>query len=227
MRPADAQPAPPVRRGRKPVVGLVGGIGSGKSVVARLFAELGAAVVDADQLGHEALRQPAIRQAVADRWGPDVLDGAGEVDRRKLAARVFADPAERQALEALVLPEIRRRTAAALDEAERDPAKTMIVLDAAILLETGWRQVCDRIVYVDTPRDERLRRVAAGRGWTTQEVEAREAAQWPVARKAALADAVIDNAGGLAHTRRQVADEYRRIQQLFPLHPSSDARTEG
>ena len=88
----------------KPVIGLIGGIGSGKSRVAAEFARRGAVIIAGDQLGHEALRQPEIKARVVDRWGPAALDAAGEIDRRKLGAAVFADPAERKALEAMVQP---------------------------------------------------------------------------------------------------------------------------
>src|SRR2546430_1806647 len=94
---------------KKPVVGLIGGIGSGKSWVSALFAERGARVISGDALGHEALRRPEVKARVVERWGPGVLSGAGDIDRRRLGARVFADPAELRALEALVFPYIGSR----------------------------------------------------------------------------------------------------------------------
>src|SRR6266496_904490 len=96
---------------RKPVIGLIGGIGSGKSRVAAEFARRGARVIAGDQLGHEALRQPDVKARIVERWGPGVLDTSGEVERRKVAAIVFADPAELRALEAIVFPWIERRIA--------------------------------------------------------------------------------------------------------------------
>src|SRR5262245_3042424 len=94
---------------RKPVVGLIGGMGSGKSRVADLFAARGARVISGDALGHEALRQPAIRSRVVERWGPGVLDERGAIDRRNLGRLVFADAGQRRELEALVFPWIERR----------------------------------------------------------------------------------------------------------------------
>jgi dephospho-CoA kinase len=204
------------RRTVKPVVGLVGGIGSGKSLVAQLLAEQGGAVIDADHLGHEALRQPEVREQIVARWGTGVLREDGSVNRRAVAAIVFADPAERRALEALVFPWIERGIRAALAEADRDPRVRFVVLDAAILLETGWREVCDLVVFVDAPRAVRLGRLAAQRGWTEADVAARERAQFPLEEKKARADVVIDNSGDPAQTRRQVEQLVARLRPPLP-----------
>ncbi len=180
---------------RKLVVGLIGGIGSGKSRVAAEFARHGGRVVSGDQSGHEALRQPEIRDRVVRRWGAGVLTEDGEVDRRKVAAVVFADPAELRALEEIVFPWIGQDLRRQIELAQADPAVRFVVLDAAVMLEAGWNNVCDRIVYVHVPRAERLRRLAAQRGWAPEEVEARERAQLPLTVKATRADFAIDNSG--------------------------------
>jgi dephospho-CoA kinase len=178
------------------VIGLVGGIGSGKSEVAQALARRGGCVVAGDPLGHAALRQPEVRDRVVARWGAGVLGPDGEVDRRKLGAVVFAAPGERAALEALVHPWIGRRLREQLDAARADPAYAFAVLDAAIMLEAGWGGACDVIVYVHAPRAVRRRRVGGQRGWTAAEFDARSGAQLPLAAKAARAHAAIDNSGG-------------------------------
>ena len=195
---------------KKPVVGLVGGIGSGKSRVAAAFAERGARVIAGDDLAHEALRQPAIKERVVRRWGPGLLDEHGEVRRRQLGAVVFADPAQRRELEAMMHPWIEERIRQELAAAQADPAVRLVVLDAAIMLEAGWDAVCDRLVYVDAPREVRLRRLAGQRGWTEKEVQARENAQLPLTVKAARADHVLDNSATPEHLNRQVEDLLRR-----------------
>lgn len=189
---------------RKPVIGLIGGMGSGKTRVAAEFAARGARVISGDQLGHEGLKQQAIRAQVVGRWGPGVLDRWSEVDRRKLGAIVFADIAERRALEALVFPWIERRIREEIAAAEADPAVRLVVLDAAIMLEAGWDQECDRLVFVDAPRDVRQQRLSQQRGWSAKEVAARESAQMPLEQKIAQADAVLDNSGPPEHCARQV-----------------------
>jgi len=190
----------------KPVVGLIGGMGSGKSLVASTLAECGAKVISGDQLGHEALRQPDIRAQVVERWGKGVLDAHGVIDRRRVAPIVFADAEQRQALESLVFPWIRRRIREEIAAAQADPNVALIVLDAAIMLETGWSKACDRLVFIEAPRDLRLRRLAEQRGWSAEEVEAREKAQMPLAEKRRRADATLDNSGSSEHLLMHVRD---------------------
>jgi dephospho-CoA kinase len=189
---------------KPPVLGLIGGIGSGKSWVAEQLARRGARVISGDEAGHEALRQPAIRERIARRWGSQVLDERGEVDRRKLGAVVFADPGHRQELEALVFPWIERRLSDRIAAASAEPGVLLIVLDAAVLLEAGWDRLCDAIVYVHAPRPVRLGRVAQQRGWSAEEVEARERAQLPLTDKVTRADFVLENSGDRDQVARQV-----------------------
>jgi dephospho-CoA kinase len=190
----------------KPVVGLIGGIGSGKSAVAALFAARGARVIAADQLGHEALTQPDVRAQVVGRWGTGVLDEQGNISRRRLGQIVFADPAERRALEAMVFPWIERRIREELAAAQADPKVPLIVVDAAIMLEAGWNTVCNWLVYIEVSPEVRRQRLAAQRGWSEKEVHAREAAQMPLPEKKHCADYVVDNSGTPEETVRQVED---------------------
>jgi dephospho-CoA kinase len=191
-------------RSGKPVIGLVGGIGSGKSQVARAFARRGGALVDADPIGHAALEQPELLQQVREAWGQRVLDAAGEVDRKKLGTIVFASPVERARLEQLVHPWIGQRIREQVARLQADPAVAFVVLDAAVMLEAGWNKVCDRLVYVHAPRGQRLARVAAQRGWNEQEFSQREHAQLPLTAKATLADAAVDNTGPPEAIQEQV-----------------------
>ena len=194
------------RHGPKPVIGLVGGIGAGKSTAAAAFAARGGAVVDADALGHEALEQPEIRRRVLDRWGyrGNLVKPDGRLDRRAIARIVFANPAERAALEAMVFPYIGRRAMEEVAKAQADPAAKFVVVDAAVMLEAGWDGVCDRLVYVDAPPEARLARLAARGGWSASDLAAREAAQWPAAEKRKRAAAVIVNDAGLEKMQEQV-----------------------
>lgn len=189
---------------RKPVFGLLGGIGSGKSEVARLLAAAGGRVISGDALGHEALRDPAIVDEVVKRWGRDVLDEQGAVNRRAVGKIVFADANELRALEALVHPWIKRRIPEEIQAAQEDPAAAFIVLDAAVMLEAGWHDVCGELMFVDVPRAVRLERIARQRGWTEKEVTARENAQWPLTEKRRMAQIVLDNSGTSENLRDQV-----------------------
>ena len=200
--------------GRKLVVGLIGGIGSGKSAVASVFARRGARVIAGDALGHEALRQPDIRARLVERWGPGVLDETGEGSRRKVAGIVFAKtaeaPAELKALESLVFPWIGRRMREEIEAANSDEAVRLVLLDAALLLEAGWDDVCDRVVYVHAPRAARLHRLTGRRGWSVKEVEDRERMQLSLTEKVTRADDVVDNSGSLEEVESQVDGLMRR-----------------
>jgi dephospho-CoA kinase len=194
----------------KPVVGLIGGMGSGKSLVAEALARCGAKVVSGDELGHEALRQPDILTRAVERWGSGVLDQKGAIDRRRVAQIVFADPQQRRALEELVFPWIQRRIQEEIAAAQADPGIALVVLDAAIMLEAGWSEACDRLIFVDAPRDLRLKRLADQRGWSAAEVEAREQAQMPLAEKQRRADVSLNNTGSPEQLLVQVKDLLRR-----------------
>ena len=186
------------------MVGLIGAMGGGKSRVAEILSGHAARVVSGDRFGHEALAQPAIKDELIRRWGTRVLDKNGEIDRRSVAKIVFADRKERGALEALSFPWIERRIKEEIAAAQTDTDVAVVVLDAAIMLEAGWDKYCDRIVYVHAPRPKRLRRLMEERGWTEAELEAREAAQMPLAERISRADDVVDNSGSLERTSRQV-----------------------
>jgi dephospho-CoA kinase len=187
-------------------VGLTGGIASGKTTVAGLLAELGAFVIDADQLAHEAIEpHGACHAAVLERFGTDLLDGAGRIVRARLARRVFQDAAARAALNAIVHPavmaEAERRIAAYAPEGHAP----LVVFDAALLVETGLYRGFHRLIVCRCSRATQLRRLLARGATSREEAEARLAAQAPLDEKLARADYVIDTEGTLRETRRQTA----------------------
>jgi dephospho-CoA kinase len=187
------------------ILGLLGGVASGKSLVSQQLAALGAVVLDADRAGHEALRLPHVEGAARRRWGDAVFGQDGHIDRTRLAEIVFAPapngPQEREFLEALTHPEIGRRLLAQV-EAEKAVAP-LAVLDAALILEAGWDRLCNYFAFIDVPRNVRLAR-AMERGWTEGDFAAREAAQESLDFKRARADVIIDNSGSAEHTQAQV-----------------------
>ena len=175
-------------------VGLTGGIGSGKSTVARRFAGLGALVVDSDALA-QALTAPggAAIPAIAAAFGADMIAADGAMDRARMRALVFAQPAERQRLEAILHPMIGDATRA---QASRAGAGQSVVFDVPLLTESGtWRGRVDRVVVVDCLESTQVARVVQRSGWTADAVERTIAQQATRAQRRAIADAVIFNEG--------------------------------
>jgi dephospho-CoA kinase len=182
----------------KPIIGLVGGIGSGKSYVAKLFGELGCFVIDSDAQVREAYRDPAVVEAVRGWWGDQVLHADGAVNRSAIAARVFADPAEKVRLEALLHPMVHAARAVQMEAAAKDPQVVGFVWDTPLLLEAGLGPQCDAIVFVDTPFERRLARVKARSGWDATELLRREKSQMPLDTKRSLSDHVLTNTADAA-----------------------------
>jgi dephospho-CoA kinase len=180
---------------RKPVLGLIGGIGAGKTAAGRCLSARGGFVIDADKLGHVALDVPDVKRQLTERWGERVLHPDGAANRRAIAGIVFDTQAERGWLEGVVFPVIGEMARAEIAKAEADPTVRFVVLDAAVLLEAGWGSACDKVVYVDAPRAAREQRLSARSGWTPADLTARETAQWPAERKKDHADAVVVNDG--------------------------------
>ncbi len=189
------------------IIGIVGGVASGKSFVASQLESLGARRIDADALGHEVLRDPQVKVALVDRWGAGVVDQEGEIDRGAVANIVFAaapqGPRELAFLEAMTHTRIAAKISERIQAWAAQQNVPAVVLDAAVLLKAGWIRLCDYVLYVDAPRQLRLERALA-RGWDEREFSAREAAQESLRDKRAHGDFVIDNAGSPAQTSAQV-----------------------
>lgn len=189
------------------VVGLAGGVGSGKSTVAAIFIKQGARGIDADLLGHRILELPAVRAALVRDWGTGILRD-GRVDRAALARLAFRSRKTVARLNRRVHPEILREIRRQIAR-----ARGWVVLDAALLFETGADALCDRIVFVSAPRALRARRVRS-RGWGPGEIRRRERFQLPVGYKKKKADYVIDNTGPASRTEAQtrtICDELRQL----------------
>ncbi len=197
------------------LIGILGGVASGKSAVADRLGQLGAVVLDADDVAHEVLRDEDIKRRIAARFGADVLDEAGEVRRGALAKSVFADSdAGRQALadlETLMHPAIGQRIQQKIDAIAHDDPQQVIVLDAAVMMKAGWHKLCDRLIFVEVSPDVRVQR-SRSRGWSDDEVASREARQTPLAEKRAAADVIIDNSGDLAQTYAQVDRFWAKVR---------------
>jgi dephospho-CoA kinase len=185
------------------IVGLVGRAGSGKSAVAGALAADGAIVIEADLVGHEVTdRDPEVRAALAREYGDDIYRPDGRLDRERVAARVFRDPAARSRLDLLVHPRLVARLEARLGELRARGARGVVVLDAALLLEWGLERGCDAVVAVTAPEAEQVRRLVRGRGWTEAEARSRLLAQRTDEAFCAAADVTLDNSGSIEDLAR-------------------------
>jgi dephospho-CoA kinase len=190
----------------KPIIGIAGGVGSGKSYVAAAFAELGCHVIDSDAQVRAAYQDPQVRRTLVEWWGPDALLEEGGINRALIAGKVFGNPRERRRLEKLLHPKVnaaRERQMAAMAQNQNVVA---FVWDSPLLFEAGLDRHCDAVVFVDTPRDLRLQRVAQTRGWGPEEFAGRENSQWPLDKKRSLSDYVVTNAADAAPVRDQVRE---------------------
>lgn len=195
------------------VVGLTGGIGCGKSTVAKLLAELGAEIIDADALARAAVAPGSAGLAkIVDRFGEGLLDGDGALDRAAMGRLVFGDADARRDLEAIIHPEVRALSMRRIAEHIEAGAK-LIVYEVPLLYETGLDAGLPEVVVVTVPGDVQRARIAERDGLDAAAIEARIAAQMPLLEKVARADHVIDNGGSFAATRDQVEALWARLSQ--------------
>ena len=200
---------------KKPVIGLAGGIGAGKSSVARILASLGGAVIDSDSLTHEQYREPDVKAALRDWWGEAVIRPDGDVDRQAVGEIVFRDPGQLARLEALLYPRLAARREELIVACEADPDVLAIVLDAPKLYEAGLHEQCDTVIFVEADWVTRVERVAATRRWTAQDLQRRENLLIPLDRKRAIADHVVVNHSSMVALRTEVERVFALVRAAF------------
>ncbi|MGD2111067.1 MAG: dephospho-CoA kinase [Phycisphaerae bacterium] len=199
----------------KPVIGLAGGIGAGKTAVARVFESLGAAVIDSDRLAHEVLQDPDAVTTLREWWGDSILSSGGAIDRAAVGELVFRQPAELKRLEGLLYPLIERRRSELMAAYAKEEGVKGIVVDAPKLYEAGVDKICDVVVFVEADRSVRVSRVADSRGWTEEELDRRESLQNPLDAKKASADYVVTNNSGIEGLRIQVERVFSSVLASF------------
>ena len=193
-------------------IGLTGGIAAGKSVAAQRLTELGAVVIDADQLAREVVAPgtPGLAQIVA-AFGPEVLTPAGQLDRPKVGALVFADPERLRALERIVHPLVRARSA---ELEQTAPAEALIVHDIPLLAETDQADRFDAVIVVDVPEEVQVERMLRDRAMTREDALARIGAQATRERRRAVATYVIENTGTREDLRRRTTEVFELLRNL-------------
>jgi dephospho-CoA kinase len=193
------------------VIGLTGGIGSGKSTVARLLAGLGAVTVDLDRVGHQVLKQAAVRERLIGEFGRDILAGNGEIDRVKLGRSVFGDADALQRLNGITHPAIDNAIKGILEECRRQGAE-VVVLEAAAILEAGRAEGFDELWVTVAPEEVALARLAGRGDLSPEEAAARLRSQLSNEERARQADVIIDTDGTIDDVKERVAAEWRRLQ---------------
>ncbi len=192
------------------IIGLFGGIGSGKTTVARLFKKVGSGVIEADKIAHHLLDNELIKKRLCKTFGQTIINKAGKVNRIALARKVFSHKDNLQKLNALIHPYIRKIIKQKLDQ--QAVHHKVIVIDAALLLESSLAKICDFIIFVDAHPKIRKLRTSARRRWSKTELSKRESFQVPPAEKKKKADFIIDNNSSLIKTYSQIKKIYRRIK---------------
>ncbi|MBX3394138.1 MAG: dephospho-CoA kinase [Phycisphaerae bacterium] len=199
------------RRFRKPVVGLAGGVGAGKSSVAQIMSDLGGGVISSDELSHEEINASDVKNTLVRWWGPSILAADGSVDRKQIAALVFSDPAQRHRLESLIHPRVAVRRLDRMAELDAQPRTKFLVIDSPLLYESDLDLECDAVVFVDADDEVRRQRSEKLRGWPEGEMVRREKSQQPLDMKRARADYTCKNNSNLADLRKQVEQVISQI----------------
>ncbi|MHC4666695.1 MAG: dephospho-CoA kinase [Planctomycetota bacterium] len=196
---------------KKPIIGILGGIASGKSTVAAEFARLGCKVIDADKIAKELLDEPHIKEKIVSVFGGCILGSAGGIDHNKLAAIVFSDADKLSTLNSVVHPAVLVRARRLMQQYEGQEQVRAIVLDMPLLVEVGWTERCDKLVFVDCEPQLRAIRAKKIGIFDGNQLRMRENFQISLDRKAGLADNTVDNNSGLSELARQVAEIFSYI----------------
>ena len=206
-------------------VGLTGNIASGKSHATQVFAELGAHIIDADVIAHQLLTPGTpTYQRVVQAFGDQILNPDATINRRKLGEIVFQDEAKRQELNGMVHPEVRAQVLRRIAELEQSDPNGVAIVDAALMVESGFYRTFDRVIVVHCPPSMQVSRIVSRDGLTVSQAQARMAAQMPTDEKIKYADYTIDTSDMFRHTREQIETIYRSLLLLKPkAKDSSDS----
>ena len=203
--------------GKKPIIGILGGIGSGKSTVAGEFAKLDCAVIDADKIAHELLDRKDIKEKVVGLFGQAVLDSSKKVDSSKLADIVFTDADKLASLNKIIHPFVLERAEELIEKYNGQSEVKAIVLDMPLLAEVGWAERCDKLIFVDCKRQLRVDRAKKLCFFDENKLKIRENFQISLDNKVIISDNTIDNNSGFSALAKQVTDIFSDIQDKWGL----------
>jgi dephospho-CoA kinase len=197
--------------GKKPIIGILGGVGSGKSTVAAEFARLGCSVIDADSIAHEVLEEKTVKEMVVASFGKDILDSTGKINHSRLADIVFVDGDKLSQLNSIIHPLVLARAEQLIEQYNHQNDVAAIVLDAPLLLEVDWAKRCDKLIFVDCKQQLRAERAEKTGIFSKNQLKNRENFQISLDNKSAIADNTIDNNSDFSALALQVADVFSHI----------------
>ncbi|KPL23866.1 MAG: hypothetical protein AMJ75_05160 [Phycisphaerae bacterium SM1_79] len=203
--------------GKKPIIGILGGICSGKSTVAAEFAKLGCKVIDADKMAHELLDRKDIRERVVGLFGETVTGRGGNIDNKKLAGVVFADEEKLSSLNKIIHPFVLERAEKLIEKYNGQSHVKAIVLDMPLLAEVGWEKRCDKLIFVDCKRELRFKRAKKMGIFDENQLKIRENFQISLDKKVAITDNTIDNNSGFSALAKQIAEIFSCISEKWGL----------
>jgi len=199
---------------KKPIIGILGGVCSGKSTVAAEFAKLGCAIIDADRIAHELLEKKPVKEKIIASFGNTILDSAGKIDHGKLADIVFADAGKLSSLNKIIHPLVLERAEQLIDQYNRQPEVKAVVLDMPLLAETGWAKRCNRLIFVDCNRQLRAERAKKMELLDENQIKIRENFQIFLDNKAELADDIVDNNSDFSALAKQVTSIFSCVMAM-------------
>ncbi|OHB49867.1 MAG: dephospho-CoA kinase [Planctomycetes bacterium GWF2_41_51] len=191
---------------KKPVIGLLGGIASGKSTVAAQFEAMGAAVIDADRIAKELLHNPQVKQQIRNTFGGSVFDSAGDIDKQKLSAAVFDNPSSVKAINSIIHPRVMEKTELLIEQYQADAGIIAVVLDIPLLMEVGWEKRCDKLVFVDCDENIRLKRASKRQFFNENLLKKREKFQISLDNKKKISHYIINNNDDLSELTKQISE---------------------
>lgn len=197
--------------GKKPVIGILGGIGAGKTTIANEFVKLGCKAIDADKIAHELLDTHPVKEKILDAFGSEIMDSEGKIDRKKLADFAFSDSHKISCLNKIIHPLVLARAEKLIAEYNSQPQIKAIVLDMPLLLEVGWEKRCDYLIFVDC--DPKIRAERAKKRWNfdKNQLKIRENFQISLDKKAAISDNTVNSNSGFSALVKQVTDIFNCI----------------
>ncbi len=193
------------------MIGILGGMYSGKSTAASELARLGCAVIDADSISHQLLEEKDVLKKIIRVFGKEILDGKGKIDRSALANRVFGDPKKLATLTGILHPLVMVRVEELITQCASQPAIRAIVLDIPLLVEVGWEKRCDHLIFIDCTPPIRLERAKNKGVFDADQLKIRENLQISLDKKKAIADNIVDNNSDLSGLSKQIANIFSTI----------------